>query len=92
MDACEGGDGLDHIKTHGRYTEIGEAKICRTIATLLTFCHRNNITHRDLRPENIIIKDSTNPPKVKIIDFGMAPYVKEGTARVLGDVSELWKI
>lgn len=94
IDACEGGNVLDHIKTHGRYSEAEAAKICRTIATLLTFCHRNDITHRDLRPENIIIKEGTNPPEVKIIDFGMATYVKEGTirSRLSGGVSVLWKI
>jgi len=42
----------------------------------LNFLHTNNIVHLDIKPENIMFTDDTFK-KIKIIDFGMARFIKK---------------
>ncbi|KAH8813841.1 hypothetical protein DL96DRAFT_1472528 [Flagelloscypha sp. PMI_526] len=64
-----GGQMLDYIISHGRLRERVARKFARQIASALEYCHRNNVVHRDLKIENILISQSGN---IKIIDFGLS--------------------
>ncbi|MEO8707258.1 MAG: serine/threonine-protein kinase, partial [Kofleriaceae bacterium] len=51
----------------------------RQIASVLDATHQANITHRDLKPDNIfLIRDNelANGERVKVLDFGIAKLVK----------------
>ena len=54
------GDGLGELKGKLIFSKIIEGITC---------CHENNICHRDIKLENIII---LNDKKIKLIDFGFA--------------------
>jgi len=41
----------------------------------LQYCHNNNIIHRDIKAENILIEQSKEGEKIKLIDFGTALVV-----------------
>ncbi|KAK7039391.1 Non-specific serine/threonine protein kinase [Favolaschia claudopus] len=64
-----GGQLLDFIIAHGRLRESVARKFARQIASALDYCHRNNVVHRDLKIENILISETGN---IKIIDFGLS--------------------
>lgn len=64
-----GGQMLDYIISHGKLKEKQARKFARQIASALDYCHRNNIVHRDLKIENILISKTGD---IKIIDFGLS--------------------
>jgi len=69
MDYVNGGQLLDYIISHGRLRERVARKFARQIASALDYCHRNNVVHRDLKIENILISANGN---IKLIDFGLS--------------------
>jgi serine/threonine protein kinase len=64
-----GGQMLDYIISHGRLRERVARKFARQIGSALEYCHKNNVVHRDLKIENILISQTGN---IKIIDFGLS--------------------
>jgi len=50
--------------------------ISKQIASALSLAHRNNIIHRDVKPQNILIQDDD---AAKITDFGIAKAVTDRT-------------
>ncbi|GMM30033.1 serine/threonine protein kinase [Martiniozyma asiatica (nom. inval.)] len=65
----QGGQMLDYIVSHGSLKESQARKFCRGVASALDYCHSNNIVHRDLKIENIMINTQG---EIKIIDFGLS--------------------
>ncbi|TFY69042.1 hypothetical protein EVJ58_g628 [Rhodofomes roseus] len=64
-----GGQMLDYIISHGRLRERVARRFARQIGSALDYCHKNNVVHRDLKIENILISQTGN---IKIIDFGLS--------------------
>lgn len=49
-------------------------------ALALDKSHRVHIVHRDLKPENLFLNEQEDgPPRIKILDFGIAKLIAEGT-------------
>jgi serine/threonine protein kinase len=43
------------------------------VVRAVDFCHRNAVVHRDLKMDNTLL-DSSDPPRVKLCDFGFANW------------------
>ena len=74
---CEGGELFDQVKNQLSETQI--AVIFRQLLSGLAYLHSNNIVHRDLKLENILIHEIEESKTtgedlfdIKIIDFGTA--------------------
>lgn len=54
------------------YTE--KFDIIIQVLKALSYAHKNNVIHRDIKPDNILIDDDGN---VKILDFGIAQFYED---------------
>ena len=43
----------------------------------IEYSHANKMAHRDLKPENLLLDEDNN---IKLIDFGLANYMKDGAS------------
>lgn len=64
-----GGQLLDYIIQHGSLKESHARRFARGILSALQYLHANNIVHRDLKIENIMISKTG---EIKLIDFGLS--------------------
>ena len=56
-------------KSSRKLLERDAFKVFRQIMSGIEYCHKMNVTHRDIKMENILIDDDLN---VKLIDFGFS--------------------
>lgn len=69
MEYLTGGELLDSITTSKRNHEKVTAEAMEKIVRSLLHCHSLNITHKDIKPDNIMYDEAG---QVKLIDFGLS--------------------
>lgn len=52
-------------------------RIFQQIISAIEYSHLNKMSHRDLKPENLLLDEDNN---IKLIDFGLANYMKDGAS------------
>ena len=83
MDYVEG-PGLDRKLKQGPMPADDLLVICRRVAEGLQAAHGRNIVHRDLSPDNIILRGG-DPSQAVIIDFGIAKDTNPGAETIVGN-------
>lgn len=73
MELAENGDLLDKVMNTGLSTEEVK-KAFSELVSAVKYCHEQNIVHRDLKLENILISKSG---QVKVADFGFSRTVED---------------
>ena len=80
MEYCDGGELFNYIVKNRRLSEEEAAFFYYQLINGLEYIHSLGIVHRDLKPENLLL---TNEHLLKIIDFGLSNYFKEGQKDLL---------
>lgn len=75
MEYVRHGDLQLYLNQNGPMKEQQAKSMARQILSALSYLHRMKITHRDIKPDNILISD-VDPFTVKISDFGLSKVVK----------------
>ncbi|TDE37491.1 serine/threonine protein kinase [Antarcticimicrobium sediminis] len=83
MDYVEG-PGLDRKLKQGPMAPEDLMVVCRRVAGGLMAAHARGIVHRDLSPDNIILRDG-DPAQAVIIDFGIAKDTNPGAQTIVGN-------
>lgn len=78
------GPGLDYKLRAGGMSADDMLIICRRVAEGLVAAHGKNIVHRDLSPDNIILRND-DPASAVIIDFGIAKDTNPGAETIIGN-------
>ena len=77
------GRGLDAVMRDGPVAAGDVLTVARRVADGLAAAHAKGIVHRDLSPDNIILKNG-DPAQAVIIDFGIAKDVNPDAHTIIG--------
>ncbi|CAH1800245.1 unnamed protein product, partial [Owenia fusiformis] len=81
MELCERGELADILKVKGQLPEDDVKTVMKKLASAISYLHKNDIVHRDLKLENILVGRNPEDPAdtfhIKVTDFGLS-VVKDG--------------
>ena len=60
MEIAAGGELYDYLSERKCLEENEARRVFRQISTAVYYCHKNNICHRDLKLENILLDENGN--------------------------------
>lgn len=79
----DGGPLLHHIQNKKFFTEREASLVVKDIAVALKFLHDHGISHRDLKPDNILCVNEEEIVPIVICDFNLA----SGISTIRGDTT-----
>ncbi|XP_075893614.1 serine/threonine-protein kinase pdik1l-A isoform X3 [Nelusetta ayraudi] len=71
MEYCDGGD-LNHYLLSRPPDTRSNQTIVKQLCSAVAFLHSLGITHRDLKPDNVLVCMTAKGPVVKVADFGLS--------------------
>jgi serine/threonine-protein kinase len=81
-----GKDLVDYLAQHGERLPMPELiRLLGPVVETLDRAHAQGVVHRDLKPENIFVV--TNPPGVRLLDFGFAKFTRLSSLTLDGSVA-----
>ncbi|KAL3521492.1 hypothetical protein ACH5RR_019641 [Cinchona calisaya] len=78
MELCAGGELFNQLEKNGKFPEAEARILFRHLMKVVMYCHGKGVVHRDLKPENILLATKTPSSPIKLADFGLATYIKQG--------------
>ncbi|OAP61217.1 hypothetical protein AYL99_03418 [Fonsecaea erecta] len=77
QDLITGGDLFSYIELkNGKLLEVEAAVIVRQVLVAVRFLHTNNIVHRDIKPDNVLMTSLAAGCRVVLTDFGAARRIE----------------
>ena len=84
MELIEGTSLAELLRDSRTLSPTKSAQVCAQVAAALSYAHRQNVVHRDIKPGNILL---TTDGQVKVTDFGIAQAIStEDNLTVAGSV------
>ena len=91
MEFCAGGTLAEFLEQEGPMDPAVACSIAAKVCDALAYAHRNDVIHRDIKPQNVLLTDHNS---LKVADFGIAKaaFTKSditATGAILGTVTYL---
>lgn len=77
LSLMQGGDLFNYVTRRGPLNEVDALYLFKQLVQAVGYCHSKNIVHRDIKLENILLRELCETPQVCSIvlgDFGFATY------------------
>ena len=82
MELLRGQELAGALRRVGRFGPVEVTGYLHQTALALDKTHQANIVHRDLKPENLFLTEREDGlPRIKVLDFGIAKLVAEGSTQ-----------
>lgn len=75
MELMAGGDLFDRIGKKKSYNEKDARDLCIKVLEAVSFCHKKNVAHCDMKPKNLLLATNSDDSTIKLADFGFATRV-----------------
>jgi len=90
LEYVAGGDCIDLLEEKERLLEENfVARLIHQLLVVMNYCHKRGITHRDVKPENVMLATDEETADCRVIDFGLATPYKGKVKEFAGTVSYL---
>jgi serine/threonine-protein kinase len=84
------GEGLSaRLEREGRIAPREALDICAQVVSALAAAHKQNVVHRDLKPDNIFLCPGDEGAFVKLLDFGVSKIRGDTEQNLTGDLAML---
>ena len=70
-----GGDLQGRLRKVKRYSEEKAAILMRNLLGILLYLDENQIVHRDIKLNNILLVDEDDDTTIKLADFGLTTFI-----------------
>ncbi len=81
------GSTLDELAREGDLCDRDVAELGADICEALEHAHANGVVHRDVKPQNVIVRDEDGAGRrAKLMDFGIAAIAGSATLTATGEV------
>mgnify|MGYP006183892059 CR=1 FL=1 len=71
-DYYPGGELSDILKARGYLEEFEVFKFMNQMVSVLMYLEENQISHRDIKLQNFLLKETNDLSNIKLIDFGLS--------------------
>lgn len=75
LDYCAGKNIVQKITMEGVFSEQKASWIMKQLFSSLIYCHKYNIMHLDIKPDNCIYTSDSPNSDIKLIDFGLSSLI-----------------
>jgi serine/threonine protein kinase len=79
-----------YVKSKGSLDAGAVKSLGKQLLLGVECCHANRILHRDLKPQNLLIKPQVTSPSLKIADFGLARAFSLPIPKYTHEVVTVW--
>jgi serine/threonine protein kinase len=80
------GDTLDRLNRGGGLSDRDVGEIGAYLSEALENTHSSSVVHRDLKPQNVLVDETGDGVRAKLMDFGVARLTDAASLTLPGDV------
>jgi hypothetical protein len=80
------GETMAALRASGGLSDREVAEIGVGLCEAIAHAHAHGVVHRDVKPQNVIIRDHPGPHRAKLMDFGIARIAGAPTVTATGEV------